>query len=257
VTAARFVALAPPLMRAGVLRCLDYPAEREPSGRVGALLDEALVEARALVRARGAWRSLPPGRCGEVGLPTVPAEGLVLGLVTLGAALEEQVASLQAQGAITHALLLDACGSSAAEEAADLLSLRVLDALGLRAGMNPAPTDGGAGMNPAPTDGGAGMNTAPTDGGAGMNTASTEAPGCRLSPGYGGWGLEHQPALLARLHAGELEITLSPGFMMSPRKSISFAMWLGARERPAAGLAGCRACGLRRCRYALPPRNEA
>jgi hypothetical protein len=246
VTAARFVALAPPLMRAGVLRCLDYPAEREPSGRVGALLDEALVEARALVRARGAWRSLPPGRCGEVGLPTVPAEGLVLGLVTLGAALEEQVASLQAQGAITHALLLDACGSSAAEEAADLLSLRVLDALGLRAGMNPAPTDGGAGMN-----------TAPTDGGAGMNTASTEAPGCRLSPGYGGWGLEHQPALLARLEASRLGVELSPGFMMSPRKSISFAMWLGARERPAAGLAGCRACGLRRCRYALPPRNEA
>ena len=42
--------------------------------------------------------------------------------------------------------------------------------------------------------------------------------------------------------------------MMVPRKSISFAMWLGARERPAAGLAGCIRCTLEHCRYRRVPK---
>jgi hypothetical protein len=210
------VVLAPPVDRAAVLRCLDYPPGREPPARVAALLDDVLVEARALVQARGAWLALAPARAGGVGLVPIEAQGLAVGLVTLGPALEARVAALQAAGSLTRALLLDACGSAAAEEAADLLSARVLEGLGL---------------------------TAPSGAPAGT-------PGCRLSPGYGGWSLEHQPALLGLLDASALGVSLTPGLMMQPRKSISFAMWLGAAQRPAEGLAGCRACGLRRCRYA-------
>jgi hypothetical protein len=208
--------LAPPVERGAVLRCLDYPPGREPPARIAAMLDQALAEAPSLLAARGAWLALEPGDCGLVGLDPLEAEGLAVGLVTLGPALEARVAELQDERAITQALLLDACGSAAAEEAADLLSAVVVERLGLTA----------------------------------ASGAASGTPGCRLSPGYGGWGLEHQPALLGLLDAPALGVSLSPGLMMQPRKSISFAMWLGAQQRPAVGLAGCRACGLRRCRYA-------
>lgn len=214
-----FLGLEPPLEREAVLRCLDYPADREPSGRVAALLDEVLDEARALLAARGGWCPLALDRCAEIGLSALPARGLALGLVTVGPALEARVTALQAGGALTRALILDACGSAAAEEAADLLSAHLLGELGM-------VLDPGA---PAGT------------------------PGCRLSPGYRGWGLGNQPALLAMLGADRIGVSLSPGLMMQPRKSISFAMWLGATQRPVAGLAGCRACGLRRCRYLRAP----
>lgn len=209
------IPLQPPLERAAVLRCLDYPPGREPPARIAALLEEVLAEARALLAARGCWLALEPAFCGEVGLAPVDARGLALGLVTAGPALEARVSALQAKGTMTRALLLDACGSAAAEEAADLLSARVLECLGATAG----------------------------------DVGVVGTPGCRLSPGYGAWGLEHQPAVLARLEADALGVSLSPAHLMVPRKSISFAMWLGATQRPAQGLAGCRACGLRRCRY--------
>jgi hypothetical protein len=212
------VALAPGLPRQAVLRCLDYPPGREPPPRTVALLDEVERAARGLLDARGVWRSLPVSRCGELGLEPVDARGLVVGLVTIGPALEARVAELQAAGGITRALLLDACGSAAAEAAADLLSALALGSLGLV-----APSVG-------------------VQGGPGT-------PSCRLSPGYGRWGLDSQPAVLGLVGADALGINLTPGMLMVPRKSISFAMWLGARERPAEGLSGCRACGLRSCRY--------
>ena len=208
--------LAPPVERGSVLRCLDYPPDREPPARIADLLEEAMTAARGLVLARGAWRVLEPSDCGSVGLAPIEARGLVVGLVTLGSALEARVAELQAAGALTRALLLDACGSAAAEEAADLLSAALLERLGLAAPSGAPPG----------------------------------TPGCRLSPGYGGWSLEHQPALLGLLEAPALGVSLTPGLMMQPRKSISFALWLGAAQRPVEGLAGCTACGLRRCRYA-------
>lgn len=213
------VPLRPPVERGAVLRCLDYPVGREPPARTRALIEAAVDEARQIIDARGAWCALEPARCGEVGLLPIDAEGLALGLVTLGPMLEGRVAQLQANGALTRALILDACGSAAAEEAADLLSVRVLQGVGMIAG-----------------------------GGGAVGT-----PGCRLSPGYGGWSLDHQPALLAHIGAHRLEVTLTPGHMMTPRKSISFAMWLGATQRPAEGLAGCAACGLRRCRVVVRP----
>jgi len=72
---------------------------------------------------------------------------------------------------------------------------------------------------------------------------------CRLSPGYGRWSLQSQPSLFALLPHAELGIELLPSMLMVPRKSISFAMWLGATVRPTTGLAGCPSCGLERCRY--------
>ncbi len=206
--------LEPRPSREELLRMLDYPPGVLPGDRIQALIGLVEIEAGQLIEGRGAWRVVDPERCVDFGLEPVEAEHLALGLVTLGPGVDEHVQRLQGEGASTSALLVDAYGSAAAEQAADLLSAWILEQLGLAAG-----------------------------------DAVVGTPGCRMSPGFPGWGLEHQPALLEALLAQALNVSLTPGMMMVPRKSISFAMWIGAPRPPAQGLKGCRACGLRRCRY--------
>ena len=58
-----------------------------------------------------------------------------------------------------------------------------------------------------------------------------------------------QRQLFSRLPAREVGVKLQPSLLMVPRKSISFAMWLGAEARPVAGLSGCARCHLEHCRY--------
>lgn len=207
---AEVVSLAVEIRRGDVLHFLDYPAGRTPPDRIDGLLTEVLPEARALADARGTFVELPIGRAADVGLPPVAADALVLGLVTAGAALDARVSELSREGEVTRALLLDAAGSAAAEEAANLLGAMI------------------------------------------VGDAASEAPpevSCRLSPGYGRWEVSAQPGVFALLPHVELGVSLTPSFMMVPRKSISFAMWLGARERITFGLGGCERCTLTRCRY--------
>ncbi|MCC6751891.1 MAG: hypothetical protein IT371_29830 [Deltaproteobacteria bacterium] len=210
------IPLAVTLRREEVLRLLGYPEEREPPRRIGTLLESAFTEARGLVRARGTYLRLPKSRATEVRLPPVEAQALTVGLVTAGAELEGRVAELADAGDLTRALLLDAMGSAAAEEAADRLSAII--------------SAGG----------------------------ETDAPaaGCRLSPGYGDWPLAAQTSLFALLPSQEVGVSLLPSMLMQPRKSVSFAMWLGARGIPAPGLSGCERCGLVTCRYRRKPRSE-
>lgn len=208
------------LPREAVLSFLDYPAAHAPPPRISSLVDELLAEARALVHARGCVTELEPAAAGRVGLRPLAADGLVLGLVTIGAKLEARVSELARAGEATRALLLDAAGSAAAEEAADRLS--ALCAAG------PAELPAEAGQPAAPIP-------------------------CRLSPGFGSWPLEQQRALFAHLPHETLGVTLSPTFLMVPRKSISFALWLGAREPAERGLRGCAHCALARCRHRQEP----
>ena len=192
-----------------VLRFLGYPEGRRPAGRLVSLLGEALREARGLARGRGAYRMLPVSAAPDLGLELERADGLVIGLVTVGDGIERRVTELLGQGEESRALLLDAAGSAAAEEAARRLSTRIV-------------------------------------GGGAIAEADVS---CRVSPGYGRWPLAAQAALFARLPHEELGVTLGPSMMMSPRKSISFALWIGAEGIPGSGLAGCDRCGLPSCRY--------
>jgi hypothetical protein len=54
--------------------------------------------------------------------------------------------------------------------------------------------------------------------------------GNRLSPGYRGWPVEDQAWLFRLVPADRIGVSLTPGFMMVPRKSISFVMKLRAKE---------------------------
>lgn len=223
------------LHRSDVLHFLGYPPGREPQPRVAALLESCLPEARRLVHGRAVWRTLPPEEAAQIGLSPLPASGLVIGLVTAGPAIVAAASERIARGDSTAALLFDACGSAAAEEAADRTSAAIVATLGGSAASPP--------------------NAAPADGGGPAERAA--AISCRISPGYGRWPLASQAALFARLPHHEIGVELASSMLMEPRKSVSFAMWLGADARPVAGLSGCARCELASCRYRREPRAAA
>jgi hypothetical protein len=214
------VELALTIDRGEVLHFLGYPEAQHPPERIESLLDEALHDARHLASGRGVWVRLPGERAAELSLEPVDATGLVVGLVTIGDRLESRASELLANGDTTSALLLDAAGSAAVEEAADRLGAiiaghpledesRLAEEQGKRAGH----------------------------------------VSCRISPGYGRWPIQAQEHLFELLPHSALHVSLLRSMLMVPRKSISFAMWLGADARPIAGLSGCSRCELERCRY--------
>ncbi len=204
--------LAITIRRPDVLHFLGYPEGREPGGQLAGRLDDLLIRARGLSRPRGCYRTLPVEAASNLRLEPMEAERLVVGLVTIGSEIEERASQLARESDTVGALLLDAIGSAAVEEAADRLGVIITGA--------EVPPDEHA-----------------------------PALSCRISPGYGRWPLEAQTALFEHLPHAALGVTLRPSLMMEPRKSISFAMWLGSDARPIAGLSGCDRCLLTTCRY--------
>ena len=242
-----FVDSALCVARADVLHFLGYPDGHEPRPRIADLLDECLAEARGLVRGRGVWTTLDPNEASAIGLEPVAASGLVIGLVTAGAAIVAAASARMERGDATGALLLDACGSAAAEEAADRISAAIVAALS--AGAEDVAGAGCAGVAAVATATADTADTADTARSPAVDAEGAARISCRISPGYGGWHLASQEALFARLPHRAIGVRLEHSLLMVPRKSVSFAMWLGADARPLAGLSGCARCELESCRY--------
>jgi hypothetical protein len=203
------------LRRADVRYFLGYPEDHEPPFQTRVVLDNVVEEARMLVSARGVFCQVDAASAVDIGLEPRDAEALFIGLVTIGPAVERRASEYQRQGQITAALVMDAAGSAAVEEAADRLS---------------AIAVGGE----------------PSD-------AEPESVPCRVSPGYGDWAIESQRQLFEILPARDLDVELTPTCLMVPRKSVSFAIWLGANEQIRGG---CTACKLERCSYRRSVDND-
>jgi len=103
---------------------------------------------------------------------------------TIGNALEERVTQLTAEDRMARAMLLDAIGSAAVEEVANRSNRRICEEA-LCAGLDPGP---------------------------------------RVSPGYGAWDLEDQDWIFREIAPAGIGVTLSENWMMTPRKSISYAV---------------------------------
>lgn len=219
--AGRVIDLPVAIRRGDVLHFLGYPEGQAPAERIDRLMDDTIRVARHLVSPRGLFLRHPVSRAGELGLEPMEASGLVIGLVTIGSELDRQVDALVAMGAPTRALLLDAAGSAAVEEAADRLGATIASS-----------GEGISESEPVPH------------------------VSCRVSPGYGSWPIMAQRMVFELLPHDEVGVELLPTMLMVPRKSISFAMWLGADRRPIAGLSGCARCGLVQCRYRKPGTAE-
>jgi cobalamin-dependent methionine synthase I len=71
----------------------------------------------------------------------------------------------------------------------------------------------------------------------------------RFSPGYACWDLKEQEWILPALEGEELGVTLTEGFMMSPRKSISFAVTFADSPVESRHEHSCNSCGMIDCLY--------
>jgi len=215
--------LTVPLRREDVLHFLGYRGRGVPGPRIEESLGSALDEARALVSPRGVSRIVSSEDVAGLGLKARSALDLALGLVTIGFHLERRVSSLLADGETTRALLLDAAGSAAAEEAADELETRIRAA--------------GAGSG-------------------GSDLAGPRRIPRRFSPGYGSWPITAQRALFPLLPHEEIDVRLLPSCLMAPRKSISFAVWLGPEGEEAVPeecrTRRCADCDMTTCPYREP-----
>ena len=202
------VTLSVPVRRENVLHFLGYRG-RKPLAQVEGVLGSVLDEARSLISPVGVSRTVTLDFLAALGLDAHPGARVAtdarlgLGLVTVGAELERRVSNLLAHGESTRALLLDAAGSAAAEEAADELENR-------------------------------------------LHAGRTHR---RFSPGYGSWPLTAQRALFEFLPHQDIGVELLSSCLMMPRKSVSFAVWLGSESETDLPQSRCRSCGRIGCPY--------
>ncbi|MFQ6111236.1 MAG: vitamin B12 dependent-methionine synthase activation domain-containing protein [Nitrospinota bacterium] len=137
------------------------------------------------------------------------AEGLFLGLCTIGGAPEAEVRELFAQGEYAEGMMLDSAASTAVSAAVDYLDgllCREAAARGLPLGV-------------------------------------------RLSPGYGTWKVTEQGTVFRLLPGEEIGVSLNDSFMMSPEKSISFGVGFGPGLEEGARRGRCFYCGMESCPY--------
>jgi len=73
--------------------------------------------------------------------------------------------------------------------------------------------------------------------------------GCRISPGYGKWQLSYQEKIFALLPVESIGVRLTPGLMMVPRKSVSFAAERSADPLRVRDGEQCVDCEMEDCRY--------
>jgi hypothetical protein len=136
-------------------------------------------------------------------------ERIALCVCTIGPSLEEEVARLSAEGNLLRAVCLDAAGSAAAETVACYFDDRIKE------------------------------RAAET----GLKTS------CRASPGYGDWDVRGQKDLFELVDGSLAGVTLSETCMMTPRKSVSFALHIDEKPVRLRSENSCENCDMEICPY--------
>ena len=75
----------------------------------------------------------------------------------------------------------------------------------------------------------------------------------RVSPGYAGWDTAEQAALFRLCPGAPAGVALDPGCVMTPAKSISFLVGIGADARVDHYFAQCRRCWVSDCAHRRTP----
>jgi len=201
----------------------DPAAIRRKSRALVAYAEQAIVEGLPLLEPAVTYRDLAIERLqherlllaggGSLSGSLVaehlgPAERLVVVLCTVGSRLEDHASIVLAED-LLRGLALDGVGSAAAEALATAACKHFED----------------------------------------QAAAEGLQPTLPLNPGMIGWPLaEGQAQIFALLDGSEVGITLTPGYMMIPRKSISLVLGLSRNRAPAGRT--CDYCSLREsCRY--------
>lgn len=136
-------------------------------------------------------------------------DDVVLCLVTIGPGVEQALEEEKRKGRLGRALVLDMFGSAAAEAAAEAANTAI------------------------------------------VNDYLEKGLYCshRFSPGYACWDVKEQQWILPTLEGEELGVGLTEGSMMSPRKSITFAVMIGDTPVESRHEHSCDSCGTIDCLY--------
>jgi cobalamin-dependent methionine synthase I len=136
---------------------------------------------------------------------------VVFSLITIGVKLEHYVSKLSAEGKLQQSVILDAIGSTAAECVADFVNKRI--------------------------------NEKAIESGYDYTN--------RFSPGYCIWDIDDQKLFFDLLPAKSIGVILSQTQMMNPRKSITFAVNLGSKNKMDMdiGKRNCKTCTKTDCKY--------
>jgi hypothetical protein len=139
------------------------------------------------------------------------AEALALAVVTVGAAVDQRIKALQAERQRFQALVLDELASWAVDQVRQQLYARLSQDFSAR----------------------------------GWRTSTF------LSPGESAWSVREQRIFFQMLDAGQIGVSLSPGYVMTPLKSLSLMCGGGSRPLGVEGLTNCDFCSIKeRCTFA-------
>ena len=139
------------------------------------------------------------------------AEKVALALVTIGPKLPRETTKLLNEGNFVDGVILDAIGSAGAEEIANIINDEI--------------------------------NT----------KAKTEGfeYSRRFSPGYCSWDVKDQHLIFSELPGNEIGVSLSDSNMMTPIKSVTFAINLGKQIKESRWENRCKYCEIGDCSYRL------
>jgi hypothetical protein len=214
--------------RGEVLRFQGYKTDADvPTAEVLTLFDEAVALGERLMAPRVVYRSAPVTAefahaieaWGEqLHIPEIARlwgrlDAVGAGICTVGDAIEARVGTLFEAREFPLAMMLDSVGSAAVESLAEYANDLLCQA---------ALPEGLKVTN-------------------------------RVSPGYAGWDTAEQAALF-RLCPGEpIGVSLNGACFMTPTKTISFLVGIGADARVDHYFAQCRRCWMRDCAYRRVP----
>ncbi len=212
-----------------VLRFQGYkPGQDRPPAEVREINDLALREGDRLMEPRAVYRSAPvtgrgPGtltvagglalHIPEIGRLWGPIESVGIAVCTIGAALESRVRELWDARELPLAVMLDSVGSAAVECLAEYVNDLLCQ-----------------GAIPE-----------------GLRVTN------RVSPGYAGWDVSEQRFLFHLCPGDPAGVTLNSACFMTPTKSISFLVGIGAEARVDHYFTQCRRCWMKACAYRRAP----
>jgi hypothetical protein len=139
------------------------------------------------------------------------AEALALAVVTVGPAVDERIRQLNAERQRFQALVLDELASWAVDQVRQQLYAQMSAAFQAR----------------------------------GWRTSTF------LSPGESAWSVREQRVLFKLLDAGQIGVSLSDSYLMTPLKSLSLMCGAGSQPLGVEGLTNCDFCSIKdRCTFA-------
>ncbi|WP_346355106.1 vitamin B12 dependent-methionine synthase activation domain-containing protein [Azotosporobacter soli] len=200
-----------------------YAGMKEAHNFPPAAITAAVQEGRLLAEAKSSWEIFPydsatstilAERKIELTATSIKrhlqaSQHVVVLAVTIGELLEKTSEHYFAQGSYSHALLLDAAGTTAVEAAADQLEAFIRQQY------------------------------------AQKGFICTR----RFSPGYGNWDIRFQPEILRLANAGQVNITSTESCMLLPRKSVTAVIGLQPtyRQQKLQSNSTCSTCSLTNC----------